>query len=257
MTEIRPIREHEVDPFLELMCEVFALDFNRAYPLFREEPMFDINRKWALFEGQEIISVLTTTPLQFGWGNAIGIAGVATRESRRSEGYGRKLIKKVLKVAEDAGEGAAMLFASDLRLYESLGFEGLDRVVQGQVATLPIEVDSPQIPFDQLKHTYDSWSEADPNRLRRSEKRWQYWKWTLRDCRKVQDGYLTLENSTIREALLTEPLKRLPVSRGTEWLGTSYMTDQLEIPLGTLSVPMYLMGHKIPGQPQFFMTDQF
>lgn len=257
MTEIRPIREHEVDSFLELMCEVFKLDFNRAYPLFREEPMFDLNRKWALFQGQEIVSVLTTTPLEFGWGKAIGIAGVATKESRRNEGFGRKLIQKVLKASEDNGEGAALLFASDLRLYEALGFEGLDRVVQGQVATLPIEVDSKQISFDQLKAKYDEWSQADENRLRRDAKRWQYWKWTMRDCRDLNDGYLCLENSTIREALLPEPKKRLPVARGTEWLGTSYMTDQLEIPMGTISVPMYLMGHKVPGQPQFFMTDQF
>jgi hypothetical protein len=31
----------------------------------------------------------------------------------------------------------------------------------------------------------------------------------------------------------------------------------LEIPLGSVSVPMYLMGNNVPGQPQMFMTDQF
>lgn len=257
MTEIRPIRDSESDQFLELLCDVFALDFNRAYSLFREEPMFDLNRKWALFEGQEMISILTTTPLQFGWGNAIGIAGVATRVSRQGEGYAGKLIRKVLKASEDANEGAALLFASDLRLYETLGFEGLDRVVSGQVATLPIEVDSREISFDQLRNRYDQWASGHADRLIRDQRRWQYWQWNLRECRAVGEGYLCLESGIIREALLPDPMSRLPVSRGTEWLGTSFMTDQLDIPLGTVTVPMYLLGYRFPGLPQFFMTDQF
>ena len=77
MTEIRPIRLDETDAFLRILCTVFELDFFRAQGLFREEPLFDIDRKWALFERGEMVSILTTTPLIFGWGKANGIAGVA------------------------------------------------------------------------------------------------------------------------------------------------------------------------------------
>ena len=76
MTEIRPIRLDETDTFLQILCDVFGLDFFRAQGLFKEEPLFDLSRKWALFEGDEMVSILTTTPLIFGWGREIGRAHV-------------------------------------------------------------------------------------------------------------------------------------------------------------------------------------
>lgn len=257
MTEIRPIREEEAEAFLGLICKVFDLDFNLAYDLFFTEPMFDLNRKWALVEGQELVSVLTTTPLEFGWGKAIGLAGVATHPDRRGEGYGRRLIERVLRESDRAGESAAMLFATDLRLYEQLGFEGLDRVVRGPITSLPLEVDLPSIGLNEIRHRYNMWASEHPDRLRRDEKRWQYWQWNYRDSMAFGDGYLCVENQTVREQLNTSIPKKWPVPRGTEWLGTSFMTDQLEVPLGAVEVPMYLMGRNVPGQPQFFMTDQF
>lgn len=257
MTEIRPIKESEAEAFLSLLCKVFELDFNLAYDIFFTEPMFDLNRKWAIIEGQEIVSVLTTTPLEFGWGKAVGIAGVATHPDRRNEGYGRRLIERVLRDSERAGEEAAMLFATDLRLYESLGFEGLDRVVRGPITSLPLEVDLPTYDFAELRARYDAWASEHPDRLRRDDRRWRYWQWNYRDSMAFGDGYLSLENETVREVLNTSLLKKWPVPRGTEWLGTSFMTDQLEVPLGAVNVPMYLMGRNVPGQPQFFMTDQF
>jgi N-acetylglutamate synthase-like GNAT family acetyltransferase len=257
MTEIRPIREFEAEKFLQLICDTFGLDFDRAYDLFFQEPLFDLNRKWALIEGQQLISVLTTTPLEFGWGKAIGIAGVATRKDRQNEGHARRLIDRVLRDSDRAGESAALLFAADTRLYEACGFEGLDRVVRGPVVSLPLEVDKETMSFEALKAKYNDWAAANPNRLRRDDKRWEYWKWNFREPYKHKDGYFTVENETIREMLVTPPEKRLPVARGTEWVGLSYVTDQLEVPLGAISVPMYLMGRNVPGQPEMFLTDQF
>ncbi|PNA17660.1 hypothetical protein C1X78_26005, partial [Pseudomonas sp. MPR-R1B] len=89
---------------------------------------FDLDRKWALFEGGEMVSVLTTTPLLFGWGPAIGIAGVATAVNRRREGHAGRLIEQVLRAAARDGEGPALLLAKDVALYERLGFEPIDRV---------------------------------------------------------------------------------------------------------------------------------
>lgn len=257
MTEIRPIRLDETDAFLRILCTVFELDFFRAQGLFREEPLFDIDRKWALFERGEMVSILTTTPLIFGWGKANGIAGVATIQSRQREGHALKLIRRVLVEAERAGEGPTLLLAADTRLYEAAGFEGIDRVVRGPVMSLPLEIDLETIAIGELQQKYDDWSGGHPDRLRRDEKRWSYWKWQFRECFAHKAGYFCLENGQMREILLSAPEKKLPIPTGTEWLGLSSMTDQLEIPLGAASVPMYLMGYNFPGIPQMFMTDQF
>ena len=250
-------RQHECDAFLSIICDVFQLDFQRAQPLFQQEPLFDLDRKWALFEAGEMVSVLTTTPLLFGWGKAVGIAGVATQPNRQREGHARKLIEKVLVESEKRGEGPSLLFAADTRLYDSLGFEGIDRVVRGPITALPLEIDLPQLSFDEVRGYYDSWSQDHPDRLRRDGTRWKYWSWQFRESRGYKDGYFCLENGQMREIITLARDKKLPVPLATEWFGLASMTDQFEIPLGTISVPMYLMGHKFPGIPQLFLTDQF
>lgn len=257
MTEIRPLRLGETDTFLKILCDVFGLDFFRAQGLFTEEPLFDLNRKWALFEAGEMVSILTTTPLTFGWGRAVGIAGVATKPERQREGHARKLLNRVLIESDKAGEGPALLFAADTRLYEATGFEGIDRVVRGPIVSLPLEIELDSIGFDELQLKYNVWSHENPDRLLRDTQRWNYWKWQFRECFSHKTGYLCVENGQIREILLSNPEKKLPVAAGTEWLGLSSMTDLLEIPMGAISVPMYLMGYNFPGIPQLFMTDQF
>lgn len=257
MIEIRPIRLEETDEFLGLLCEVFNLDFSRAQGLFREEPFFDIDRKWALFDSGKIVSILTTTPLQFGWGRAIGIAGVATHPERQREGLASRLLQKVLRESTQAGEGPALLFAADTRMYESVGFEGIDRVIRGPIASIPLEIPLDSIGIEELEVRYAKWSSADPNRLQRDARRWRYWKWQYRESYAYKDGYLCLENGQMREILLPAIEKKLPVPAGTEWIGLSSMTDLLEVPLGGYLVPMYLMGYNFPGIPQLFMTDQF
>ena len=172
MTEIRPIKQQESETFLQLMCEVFGLDFNRAFDVFYSEPLFDLNRKWALFEGREMVSILTTSPLIFGWGNAIGIAGVATRKERQGEGHASKLIQKVLSASEQTGEGGALLFARELSLYERNGFEAIDRVIKAPIRVDDDEGDIESMPFDQIRALYDNWSKEHPDRLQRDDMRW-------------------------------------------------------------------------------------
>ncbi|MER3466893.1 MAG: hypothetical protein C4340_07395, partial [Armatimonadota bacterium] len=62
---VRTIREHETPAFLALLCDVFDLNPARAENVFRSEPFFDLDRKWALFEGERMVSCLTTVPLLF------------------------------------------------------------------------------------------------------------------------------------------------------------------------------------------------
>ena len=257
MTDIRPIREEEGEDFLRLMCDAFGLDFNRAYDVFFSEPLFDLNRKWALFEGREMVSILTTSPLIFGWGRAFGIAGVATRVARQGEGHGSKLLQKVIKESERQGEGGALLFARDLRFYERNGFEPLDRVIRAQVNTDMGDELPDSFEFETVEAMYNKWSEGHPDRLRRDAKRWNYWRWHYRICTPFQSGYICFEPNVLREPLYDTPVSILPLPPGTEWFGTTFMADQFEIPLLNPEVDLYLMGHNIPGIPQMFMTDQF
>lgn len=256
MTEIRPIRETEAEAFLQLLCDVFKLDYNRAYDVFFSEPMFDLQRKWALFEGAEMVSILTTTPLAFGWGNAIGIAGVATRVSRQREGHASRLLQRVLRESDRRGEGAALLFARETELYDHNGFEPLDRVIRAPLVLSPEEIDEP-MEQGEVEALYNAWSAAHPDRLRRDARRWTYWRWHYRLAAPFGSGYLCHEPGVLREALYTSKVSSLPLPRGTEFLGTTFIADQLELPLKDPVVDLYLMGRNVPGIPQLFMTDQF
>ncbi len=257
MTEIRPVRRDEADDYLHLLCDVFGLDFNRAYSIFFTEPMFDLNRKWALFEGSQMVSILTTTPLVFGWGRAIGIAGVATRFERRGEGYASRLMQKVLSESEKQGEGPAMLFAKETTVYERNGFEPIDRVIRAPLHLVEEGLIPDSLLFGEVRELYTKWSEGHPDRLVRDEYRWNYWRWHYRICTPYDTGYLCCEGSTFREGLFSQPGAGLPLPEHTEWFGTAFMADQVEIPLHDPVVELYLMGRGVPGIPQMFMTDQF
>ncbi len=258
MTEIRPIQESEADEFLDLLCGVFGLDHGRARGIFYTEPLFDLKRKWALFEGREMVSILTTSPLLFGWGRAYGIAGVATKSDRRGEGLASKLLERVSQESARIGECGALLFARDLSLYQRNGFAPLDRVVRAPFALAPEGKLPASYDHDQVRVLYDRWAEQHPDRLRRDDQRWRYWGWHYRVCSPFQSGYLCAEPGVLREAIYGPKVSALPLPSGTEWFGTTFMADQLEIPLaGEPKLDLYLMGRGIPGMPQMFMTDQF
>ena len=261
MTEIRPIRMSEAEAFLQLLCDVFALDFNRAYTVFFQEPYFDLQRKWAVFQGTEIISVVTTTPLAFGWGEAVGIAGVATREKYRREGYAARLLETVLRNSERSGVRSALLFAQRTDLYASLGFETIDRVVRAPLPESLLGGSSAGefeiLEAETVRGIYDQWSHGHPDRLRRDELRWKYWNWNYRIAEAVGEGYAVIEPNLLREGLYHRSNSSLPLPASSEWLGTTFMADQLGLVFERAVIELYLMGKNVPGIPQMFMTDQF
>jgi hypothetical protein len=219
--------------------------------------LFDLHRKWALFEGDEMISILTNVPLEFGWGRAIGIAGVATAKEKRGKGYAGKLLEAVLRDAESNGETGALLFAKDPTLYRRLGFEVVDTVIRG-----PIKVAREHDNFDILEYQdvqteYDHWALQDPNRLRRDDRRWGYWRWNLRVCTEFEDGYICVEAGVVRECVKTREAKEWPLPDATEWRGLSTMAKQVGVPLLFSEADLHLMSRNVPGIPQMFMTDQF
>lgn len=257
MRDIRPIREHEAKPFLRLLCDVFSLDYHRAESIFFNEPMFNLDRKWALFDGQEMLSILTTVPLEFGWGKAIGIAGVATVESRRREGLGAMLLERALSASAKSGEEAAFLFAKDQRLYERLGFQVIDEVVRAKIDESTNDHHARILTFDDVQRIYNDWAQKSPDRLRRDERRWQYWRWNLRVCTAVNDGYVCVEGGTIRECVANDVPHQWGVGRDTEWFGLASVAEACNLSLRGRKHELHFMGYKCPSPPQMYLTDQF
>ncbi len=257
MTEIRPVRESEAEDFLRLLCDVFELDFERAHSIFFSEPLFDLHRKWALYEGREMISILTTVPLQFGWGRAIGIAGVATKVDRQREGHAARLLEKVLREADRTGEGPALLFAKETKLYARLGFETIDTVVRANIDANPANGVTDMLSFSEVRGIYDQWASEHPDRLRRDDRRWQFWKWNLRVCTPLPGGYVCHEGRTIRECLHNGSIDHWTLPPDSDWIGTTHMAKLMNIPLREPEVELNFMAYRVPSMPQLFMTDQF
>ncbi len=254
MISIRTITRPEAEEFLAILCQSFDIEPKRARAVFFSEPLFDLDRKWALFDGPRMASILTTAPLLFGHGPAIGIAGVATIDELRGQGLGTKLVDHVVR----AIDMPALLFAHDSRLYESAGFELIDQVIRGKIATnLEPESEPDGLENDEVQQLYEAWSQKSPDRLIRDEQRWRYWRWVTRACERFQDGYLCLEPALCREAVLETSSEAWPVSPGTDWYGLRTMTDNLAVPIEAHVEDLLLMARGFDFQPQMFMTDQF
>lgn len=257
VTEIRPIQPTEAEDFLSLLCRCFELDPARARSVFYTEPYFEISRKWALFDEKEIVSILTTTPLEFGWGKVMGIAGVATKPELRNQGLAQRLLRHVLEQGQTIGETGALLFAHKTVAYEKVGFTVIDEVVRGKLATRSGLRPLRRLDSKTVRELYDSWSRESEARLRRDDRRWKFWNWMNRSCEAFEGGYLCFEPNLCREAVLKRPSSSLPVLPDTDWLGLASMTEMLGLKLLSQRSEMLLMGRAIPMQPQMFMTDQF
>ncbi len=258
MIEIRPIVRDEGKTFLTLLCDVFQLQLSAAEGVFFHEPFFDLTRKWALFEDGEMQSILTTTPLQFGWGSAIGIAGVATRLAHQGRGLAGQLLARVLEHAEASDEAPALLFAHRIEFYQRHGFVLLDEVVRATISVDPLPGPVDQLTIEQVQEIYNLWASKDPNRLVRDDRRWRYWQWVYRHCEALAGGYLCNEPLLAREVILAHPLPSWPLPPGSQWVGLDSMRQNLGVPtVGVAKQELLLMGRNFPALPQMFMTDQF
>lgn len=257
MIEIRPVLAEEAEAFLQLLCRVFELDVDRARGVFFAEPLFDLRRKWGLFESGVLQSILTTVPLQFGWGAATGIAGVATRPEARCLGLAERLLRKVVESSQSRGEQSVFLFATQPNLYERVGFQVLDHVVRGDLCVEQEGESGPLLDYGDVRNLYSAWALEDPNRLARDDKRWEYWRWNLRICRRAPGGYYCIDGHVVREAVCNRGLAAWACRPGEEWCGLESMTEQLQVPTQAHATGTFLMGYGAAKPPELFMTDQF
>jgi predicted acetyltransferase len=255
MIEIRPIVPHESDEFLRVLCEVFELDFARARGVFQREPFYDLNRKWALFLNGRMASVLTTVPVHFGDGTAIGIAGVATLRAWRGQGLAGERLDEVMSAARDSGESRGLLFARDERLYERHGFRTLDRVISQPLPRGDSLTDVGTIGIEEVKRIYTAWSESSPHILRRDEQRWQFWSWNAKAAYAWPNGYVCVELARVREML--PAYQTMPISDPLEFYGLSSMAREMGVPLTNPTPDTYLMGKDFDYVPRMFLSDQF
>ncbi|MBS1709617.1 MAG: GNAT family N-acetyltransferase [Armatimonadetes bacterium] len=253
MTECRPIRQGEEEEFLSVLCGVFDLDTDRARIVFYNEPFFDLDRKWGLFEAGKMVSILTTTPLEFGWGPAVGIAGVATLPEARSKGLAGRLVDECLRAAGEP----ALLFAERTRVYERAGFKVLDEVVRCDIQVQEDQQETDVLATTEVHDLYAAWAEQDIDRLRRDERRWRYWEWVSRPCEPFSGGYICHEAMLCREAIVYGSHDSWPVMPGSQWVGLRTMVARANVPAGPPLHELWLMGRDVPRVPQMFMTDQF
>lgn len=256
--EIRPIQPGEVETFLSLLCKVFELDVDKARPVFLGEPTFDLQRKWALWDRGEMVSILTTTRLDFADHAGIGIAGVATDPSRRGEGLAGKLLDVVCENAATEGEGAAYLFAQFPTLYAHHGFEIVDEVWRGPIRVELQDLDPEPLASHDVETRYDLFAKEHPHLLVRSQMRWDLWNYRLKVADPVGErGYLVVEGDYVREAILPAGLDRWPSAHKLEWYGLGSMTRLLGVPGDLKRDGLFLMSRNAPYVPLMFMTDQF
>ena len=255
--EIRTIRKDEAEQFLALLCGVFDLDIGRAHKIFFTEPMFDLARKWALYEDGEMRSILTTTPLLYGFGAAFGVAGVATDRAHQRRGLAQRIIERVLEHGAESGEPRCLLFAHEETVYARAGFQTVDSVVRADLlADFPAEAPD-TLRLAEVQRIYDDWAGQDPARLRRDERRWKYWQWTLRTCEEAPGGYVCVEPMLCREAILSGTHKTWPVMPGTRWLGLESLSKEIGVPIENAKHELYVMSYGFDDRPKMFMTDQF
>lgn len=253
MIEIRTITDPEAKGFLALLCDVFDLDLARASSVFFTEPFYDPANKWALFSNGVMASILSLTPLEFGWGNAMGISGVATQPEYRRRGHARKLLDEVHR----AIDMPTMLFAHNTKLYESSGYTSTDRVVRGPIRECTNMTIGEAMSRRDIESAYSVWSSGNPARLRRNERRWRFWNWTLRSCEAMDDGYIGVESTIVREAVGIGKHDCWPVGPNIEWLGLESLTAAIGIPMTRREVTLQVMTRRFPVLPQMFMSDQF
>lgn len=251
MRSIRTLHGSESRAFLDLMCEAFRLERVADLTTHVADPHWVRSTRWGLFEGDDLVSIMSAAPLQFGWGRAIGIASVATRVDCRSRGLAQQLLEEVLFQAARSGIQGALLFAHQEELYRRSGFELLDTVVSGVLASTSGE--GTAIARGDVRTIYDRWSFAHPARLRRTANDWVRWRSRWRDCVQSERGYIAIDNGQVREAV--DAVEPLPVSKGVKWYGLDSMSKLFNIV--DKSDELLLMGRSFPHTPQMFMTDQF
>jgi predicted acetyltransferase len=206
--EIGNVEESELDSMLGLMCESFALPLEAARRIFYADPYFDLTNKQVLRIRDRIVSCLTIVETSCWIGAGIvktaGIAGVATRQSERRQGYASRLLLKTLFTLRQRGYALAALFPYEFDFYRKFGWEmaGCGHRVEILSSHLPAYHDDHRVrtavieDIPALERLYNTLESGNALRCLRDAKRWSYLLTYISHClvyvseRGTVEGYL-------------------------------------------------------------------
>lgn len=131
MIDVRPIRDDELEVFIEAMSGPFGFDMpedadERKQMVERTARTFEPERSRCAFDGERIVGTLGTFSFDMTVpGGSIPVAGttmVTVQVTHRRSGVLRSMMTSHLDEAKERGDSAAALWASDSAIYGRFGY---------------------------------------------------------------------------------------------------------------------------------------
>jgi predicted acetyltransferase len=140
MTEIRPITLDELEAFYTMFFRSMGFGPPSEQQLERDRKTFIPERSLAAFDGSEIVATTYSHPfdLTLPGGAQVptaGVTAVAAASTHRRQGLSTQLLTRQLLEARERGEVAAILLASEGRIYRRFGYGAATYVVDVRIDT--------------------------------------------------------------------------------------------------------------------------
>ena len=187
----RAITTMELDQHFDVLCQAFQLDRQLAYPIFKQDPFFDLLHKRALFHDRRMVSVLTLIPsgLRLHAPNPLSfsaVVGVGTPPTRRGRGYASTLIGETLRsIAREFHCPIAALECDRPDYYRRFGFERCSTVYEwdappsalpgheGTAHVAQLTPDQAAVVSQQVHHLHAITEDRSPGAFQRDGRRWK------------------------------------------------------------------------------------
>jgi predicted acetyltransferase len=140
MTDIRAITIDEIEPFFGMFWRSMGFGPPAEAWLERERKSFIPERSVAAFDGDDVVATTYSHPfeLTLPGGGIIPVAGVtavAASSTHRRHGLGTQVLTRQLIEARDRGEAAAILLASEGKIYRRFGYGAATYVTDMKIDT--------------------------------------------------------------------------------------------------------------------------
>jgi predicted acetyltransferase len=190
--DVRPIRDDELVPWLDVETTGFLDRSNIAKIAEEVRPHWDLNRLWGAVEGERIVGTTRTWPTELtvpgnGRIKASAVTAVSVRPTHRRRGLLRRMLSAEHAAARERGEVASLLHASEALIYGRFGYG-----IACQTATWSIDVSATGfhetaggrsgtvelIPLDDaavkiLSEVYERWRVVQPGEIWRRPVMWR------------------------------------------------------------------------------------
>ncbi|MEX2393569.1 MAG: GNAT family N-acetyltransferase, partial [Actinomycetota bacterium] len=140
MADIRAITTDEVEPFYTMFMRSMGFGPPTEAWLERESKTFKPDRSLAAFDGDDVVATAYSHPFELtlpgrGLVPVAGVTAVAASSTHRRHGLGTQVLTRQLVEARDRGEVAAILLASEGRIYRRFGYGAATYVTDLKIDT--------------------------------------------------------------------------------------------------------------------------